>query len=382
MAPKNQPAAGQPRSPNERITELDGLRGLLAWTVVISHILFVSGCFNQIVRRVAIFQDLAESAVDVFMLLSGFAITHVLWHRPPVSRYFLRRTLRIAPAYYVALLAGIFLNSLLADNLHRLPAAAVAPSYLQICAIGSERLSLDAPLHFLFLHGVIPAATLPALPYTLLGVAWSLSLEVQFYLIAPAVFAVCRRWRAAWVTLLILVAVPTLYAGKIMSVFSNAFLPAKAAFFVVGGLSFFAVTRPGPPWRAGLWSLLPCLALAFLWWRGTGRVNEALLAPIVWCLVIVAVRFDRFSWLRAWFNSRPLQLLGRISYSTYLFHAPVIILLQAAIWRWVNPSSTSNLLLWTAATAVPATFFVSWISWRGIERPFQRLGRRRRGSAS
>lgn len=382
MALKNQPAVNGPRSPQERITELDGLRGVLAWTVVVSHILFATGCFALVVRRIPLFQDLAESAVDVFMILSGFAITHVLLMRPTVSGYFVRRALRIVPAYYVALLAGILLNGLLADNLRRLPAEAVAPFYIRICEIGSARMWLDAPLHFLFLHGVIPAASLPALPYTLLGVAWSLSLEAQFYLIAPAIFALCRRWPAALATLIILVAITTLYAGKAITVFSNAFLPTKAAFFLVGGLSFFAIRRPGPQWRAWLLALLPCIALAFLSWGGTGRVNEALLAPAIWCVVIVGIRFDRLNWLRAWFNSRPLQLLGRISYSTYLFHAPVIILLQAAIWRWVNPPSTSSLFLWTAVTAVPATFFVSWISWRGIELPFQRLGRGHREFAS
>jgi peptidoglycan/LPS O-acetylase OafA/YrhL len=378
VAPNIQPAVAHPRSPRERITELDGLRGVLAWTVVLSHILFVSGVFPEIVRRVPPFQDLAESAVDVFMLLSGFAITHVLMLRPPVSRYFVRRALRIVPAYYVALLAGIFLSGLLADNLGRLPAGAIAPGYLQICAIGGERLWLDAPLHFLFLHGAFPAATLPALPYTLLGVAWSLSLEVQFYLIAPALFAFCRRGWPARAALIILVASGTLFAGKIIDVFSNAFFPAKAAYFLVGGLSFFAVTRPAQPWRAWLAVLAPSFILALLWWRGTGRLNEALLAPIVWCAVLVAVRFDHFRLLRAGLNSRPLQLLGRISYSTYLFHAPVIILLQAAIWRWVNPPSSSSLLLWTATAAIPCTFFISWMCWRGIELPFQRLGRARR----
>lgn len=370
-----------PRPPQDRITELDGLRGVLAWTVVLSHILFVSGWFVPLVRRVPIVADLGESAVDVFMLLSGFAITHVLWLQPPLASYFRRRYFRIVPAYYLALCLGILLNATLADNLRRLPPGTVAFSYIQICEIGGGRLWLDAPLHFLFLHGVFPAVWLPALPYTLLGVAWSLSLEAQFYLVAPAIFALCRRWRAAIVALIVLVAITTLFAGGITSFFSNAFLPAKAGFFLVGGLSFFAVTQPGPPWRAWLMSLVPPTALAFLWWRGTGRFNEALLSPLVWGVVVVGVRFRRFDLLRAFLNCRPLQLLGRISYSTYLFHAPVVTLLQAAIWRWMNPSSPDLLLLWSAATSIPAVFFVSLLSWRIIERPFQRLGRSARKRA-
>ncbi len=361
--------------PNERITEFDGLRGFLAWTVVFSHLLIVSGCFPEVVRRVPIIHDFGESAVDVFMLLSGFAITHVLMLGPRTSHYFARRALRIVPAYYVALFAGIVLNGQLAENMRHLPADTIAPVYFQICAIGNERLALDAPLHFLFLHGVFTAAILPALPYTLLGVGWSLSLEAQFYLVAPAIVAWCRRTRVALITIIVVVTMITLCAGKIIGVFSNAFLPAKAAFFLVGGLSFFAVTQPGPKWKAWLLSLAPPFILSLLWLEGTGRRNEALLAPIVWAVVVVAVRFGRFGWLRASFNSGPFQLLGRISYSTYLFHSPVIILLQAAIWRWINPPSTSQLFFWTTGASIPAVFLVSWLSWCLIERPFQRLGR-------
>lgn len=359
-----------------RIPELDGLRGVLAWTVVAAHILLVSGWYDPLTRRFAILGDVPESAVDVFMLLSGFAITHVLMLRPKTGSYFVRRACRIVPAYYVALLVGILLNGVLMDNLRRLPPGTIDVSYIRICELGSDRLWLDAPLHFLFLHGLVPTSLLPAVPYTLLGVAWSLSLEFQFYVIAPAIFAFCRRWRGALVCLIVGIAIGTFYAGKIMAIFSNAFLPAKAAFFLVGGLSYFAVEQAGSRRRAWLLCVLPNIALGFLWWLGTGRIYEAILPPVIWSAVIAAVRFNHFGILRTVLNSRPLQSLGRISYSTYLFHAPVIFLLQAAIWRWVSPSSTSSLLIWTAAAGIPAVFFVSWISWRTIERPFQRLGRR------
>ena len=111
------------------------------------------------------------------------------------------------------------------------PPDTISPGYIQICTIGADRLWLDAPLHFLFLHGLVPVSLLPGIPYTLLGVAWSLSLEFQFYAVAPAIFALCRRWLAALVTLLVGVVIATLCAGKIITVFSSAFLPAKAAFF-------------------------------------------------------------------------------------------------------------------------------------------------------
>lgn len=359
-----------------RVTELDGLRGVLAWTVVASHILLVSGWYDPLVRRFPIIGDVPESAVDVFMILSGFAITHVLMMRPRLDTYFVRRACRIVPAYYIALLLGILLNNVAADNLRRLPPGTIGAGYVPIFEIGSARMWLDAPLHFLFLHGLVPTALLPALPYTLLGVAWSLSLEFQFYLIAPAIITLCRRWRWILGVLILAVLTTTLCAGRMMAVFSNAFLPPKALFFLVGALSLFAIERRGSRIRGWILCLSLNTALCLFWWLGTGRFYEAILGPFIWAVVIIAVRFDCLGFLRAFLNSRLLQLLGRISYSTYLFHAPVIFLLQAMIWRWLNPSATQSLLCWTAFIGIPAIFVVSWISWQGIERPFQRLGRR------
>jgi peptidoglycan/LPS O-acetylase OafA/YrhL len=367
---------GASRGAEARVTDLDGLRGVLAWTVVASHILLVSGWYDPLVRRFPIIGDVPESAVDVFMILSGFAITHVLMMHPRLDTYFVRRACRIVPAYYVALLLGILFNGMAADNLRRLPPGTIGAGYVPILEIGSARMWLDAPLHLLFLHGLIPTTMLPALPYTLLGVAWSLSLEFQFYLVAPALIAFCRRWHWALAILIVAILTTTLYAGRMMTVFSNAFLPAKAVFFLVGSLSFFVIESRGSRGRAWILCLSLNTALCLFWWLGAGRLYEAILVPLVWGVVIVAIRFKCLGPLRGILNSRLLQLLGRISYSTYLFHAPVIFLLQAAIWRWLNPSSTWSLLVWTSTIGIPAIFLVSWISWRQIERPFQRLGRR------
>ena len=52
------------------------------------------------------------------------------------------------------------------------------------------------------------------------------------------------------------------------------------------------------------------------------------------------------------------------------------VVLGSLAFAAVGPLAAETLLFWTAAIGIPAIFFVSWISWRQIERPFQRLGRR------
>src|SRR6266403_5446415 len=115
-----------PSETTRRFRELDGLRGVLAWIVVASHILVCVGWIGPIVGGDYFLSQVAAAAVDVFIILSGFAITRLLivTHESG-GRYVWRRICRIFPAYWAALLAGIALNAWVADNLRQLPRSAV-----------------------------------------------------------------------------------------------------------------------------------------------------------------------------------------------------------------------------------------------------------------
>jgi peptidoglycan/LPS O-acetylase OafA/YrhL len=359
-----------------RIPELDGLRGILAWTVVWTHILICCGWFGPDLGGASVLAELAGSAVDVFMLLSGFAITRLLLvERASWSRYLWGRFCRIVPAYWVALAAGIALNGWLGANLRHLLPAPQAQTFIAVADLGASRPWTDGILHFLLLHGLAPRALLPGEPYTFLGVAWSLSLEWQFYCLAPVAVMVATRMRWGFAILAMLAGAGALFCESIMSVFSNAFLPAKSAFFLVGALGYVQVMQNKRNDRAALWLAGSCGLLAILWRIGSHTPIEWFLPIAVWAFVLAAVRFCRFESFRSFLNSRPLQYLGRVSYSTYLFHGPVITVVQAAIWRWIRPASQTQLFWTTVVPAILGTLIVSELSWRFVERPFQRLGR-------
>ncbi|MFL6583235.1 MAG: acyltransferase family protein [Chthoniobacterales bacterium] len=368
------------RNHSGRIPELEGLRGVLAWTVVAFHIVICSGWFGPTLGGSNLFSDVAEGAVDAFILLSGFAITRlVLVERETYRRYIWRRVCRIYPAYWVALAIAISLNGLLAENLrHFLPAPA-AQAYVQICEIGALRAQIDVPLHVFLLHGLAPFSWLPAAPYTFLGVAWSLSLEEQFYFLAPAVISFATRARVTAIALGVICLTTALCARPIITTFSNAFLPAKAIFFFVGGLSFVVLRNEQPRNRATLGIAALCLILFCFWFAGTRRLVEAVLPAAIWALVMTSIASARFGVVSRSLRSLPLQYLGRSSYSTYLFHAPVITAIQAVIWRVANPATHLTLFVLTAPLSIVMTLLVSYLSWRFIERPFQRLGYARFG---
>ena len=382
MLKSNEAPALTPRpSGTPRIAELEGLRGILAWAVVAIHLLLCNGVFETLTRRYPWAIELELSVIDLFMLLSGFVIMRLLsTAREPYGQFIWRRGCRILPAYWVALLCGILLNGVLADNLRRLPGESDVGFYIGICELGAQRLWVDGPLHFFMLHGVIPASVLPAAAYTVLGVGWTLSLEWQFYCIAPIVLTRLRN-RAVLAVVVLACAVATFFSEQIVATFSYAFLPARAGFFLVGAMSYVACEandRRSWTW----WLVLPCAGLSLLLLAGTGRTVEATLPLLVWIIVIAAAEFGMLKPLRTFLNSRPLQAAGRWSYSTYLFHVPVIALVQAAIWRWVRPDGLLDLSIWTTASTIPAIVLVSVASWRWIEAPFQRLGRSTRPAAA
>ncbi len=359
------------------IPELEGLRAVLAWTVVATHLLICSGWFGPMFFRGRLLNQLSEAAVDVFILISGFAITRLLVvEAESYPIYLARRALRLFPAYWVALACGILLNGWLAANFRHLPPSPEADAYALICEIGAARPWVDGILHFFLLQGLPPTSVLPAEPYTFLGVAWSLSLEWQFYCVAPFALWWARRNKIGGFILALLAGCGALFSPKLMGEFSNAFLPVKAAFFFVGGLSYVAVVENEYPRRALRWLFVSTLLLLLVWLIGTGKVIEALLPAIVWFLVLAAVRLHWLGLIRAGLRLRPMQFLGRVSYSTYLFHVPVIIVIQTVLWHWAPPANPRQLLFYTAMSAVPATLLVSWLAWWLVERPPQRWGKR------
>jgi len=162
---------------NDRISGLDGLRALAALAVFGVH-------YNQIVRvdyrlgPFSIYTLLANGnhGVSLFFSLSGFLLSLAYWQAlanqrsfPNVWTFFLRRTVRILPAYYVALTVLIFLG-----NLWRIPGARV-----------------DIILHYTFLFNYTEFSIFSINPPF-----WTLAVETQFYLLLPFIFLFIRKFSA------------------------------------------------------------------------------------------------------------------------------------------------------------------------------------------
>ncbi|GAB2462687.1 acyltransferase family protein [Jatrophihabitans fulvus] len=306
-------------------TDVQALRALAVGLVVVYHLSpgRLSGGFV---------------GVDVFFVISGFLITAHLLRKPPrgprdLLTFWSRRIRRLLPASLLVLLATLVATRVVApDGLWRDTATQVRSAALYVINWTLAGQQVD------YLH--------PASPPTPVQHFWSLSVEEQFYLGWPILLAVlCAlavRFRALVLAGIVLVVAGS-FAWSIRLTDSD---PTTAYFATTtriwelgigGALAAWVArgSRPRLPERAGrvvrvvaCWAGLAVVAgvaltytdaTPFPSWRAALPVGGAAL------VIAAAAPRGRFS-PAAPMALRPVQYLGDISYSVYLWHWPLIIL--------------------------------------------------------
>ncbi len=173
--------------------------------------------------------------------------------------------------------------------------------------------------HATLLHGVVPDAVLPSTDYAFIGQAWSISLEWQFYLLAPLFYKWISEKKIARVALLsfTLIALGYLYPGGV------AFLPKSAYLFFAGIASYYGyrfvarqktLLASSAAWVA---ALPPTFAL--LWTHSVPLMMFSLVYSLVLASVLLPGNRILSTVLR-FFECAPLLYLGRLSYCIYLTH--------------------------------------------------------------
>jgi peptidoglycan/LPS O-acetylase OafA/YrhL len=330
--------------------DIDGLRGIAIALVCLFHadVVPFSGGFV---------------GVDVFFVISGFVITGVLLRdlerdRLSLKSFFIRRIRRLAPALAVVLLVSAAAFSVL-----------YPPSYLRDfgASLASQSLFVSN-IYFWRTTGYfgIPPEAKPLLH------TWSLSIEEQFYLIYATTFVVIarlRRKRLLWLlaaafcaSLALSIAetipepnasfflLPTraweLLAGALVAVWLDARSRAIAVSAAVGNV-------------AAACGLIAIAASAVLYSTATAFPYFYAALPVAGASAVAWA--DRPSLAASLLASPPLVLLGKISYSLYLWHWVAIALL-----RWMTLGAPSGIAkAFTVLACVPIAF----LSWRFVESP-------------
>ena len=373
------------------LPDLESLRGIAIGLVLIGHVIAAVnlGEVRGWVSVPAALFIAGHTGVTLFFVLSGYLVSRpflTAGRAASIGQYFAKRAMRILPLYVpTVLLTTVFVAQRWSDLWRAVP-------------------------HLLFLPPGCPLAP-PLLtntqpPLGLSGQWWSLSTEVQFYLVLPVIawLLSSRRSRLASAALAIgwLVAYVALLRGDFQLGIAAQFgallsLLTRAPAFAAGAALAWVELRYGGPLRDALakrpWlraggSDLALIAIVlglglllravvhdgYAYWElrcNPWHVAEATL----WCSLMALLRFAPLR-LRPLLVNAPLGTLGRISYSLYLIHLPVI-------WALLTRGTSSYLLgrgptgqLTLAVVMVIVSLGIALVTYRLVESPAQNWKRR------
>lgn len=353
-----------------RVKALDGLRGIAILLVLVCHLLDLqpaSGWPNQFSKSLWI-------GVDLFFVLSGFLITSILIRtRDDVHRarnFYIRRVLRIFPAYYFVVLATVvFVWQLHPNKAVVADTTGMLPAFFLFGQNMVSAISPDRPL----LRELIPL--------------WSLAVEEQFYLLWPWLVWRCRPQALPGLCLGLLVTALVCKFGMVMAgvkadaiyllTFSRMDTLAVGAFLAAWQASG---KRALPMWTKALPVLAAMGLLAlFAIHHGLRMYRGALVVA----LATTATPFLFGGWLQAslkpgywqrFLCNRALVFFGTYSYGLYLVH----FIADAGVQKWLRP----GLSLWldgnilsaaVAAVSTVCAIGLALVLHRCVEAPALRL---------
>jgi peptidoglycan/LPS O-acetylase OafA/YrhL len=308
--------------------------------------------------------------VDVFFVLSGFLITELLVReaensgRVSLLNFYARRAKRLLPAASLVLGAVTLLSSIWAIETERqlfaldVAAAALYAVNWRFAARAVDYLAEDTGrspvLHF-----------------------WSLAVEEQFYFLWPLLIVgslvVARRLKLsakrALIPAILCLVVPSFAWSLYYSERTEAFFVSTTRFWElgVGAATALVASRFAPTQQrasasmAGLGVLMILTAAIGIRPGGVAWPGYAALLPTCGtALTLVAGAHCRDSWTGRVLATRPLQFLGAISYSVYLWHWPFLVVGQ----DWLGHKGPMFGTLLTLFSFLPA-----YLSHRFIEKP-------------
>ena len=359
--------------PQRYIRELDGVRALAIWMVLLAHLLFgeaVHGTVSRILpKALNLFGEHLGRGVDLFFVLSGFLITRILLNSKMCNGYFstfyFRRALRILPLYLLVIIVSAFAYGASFRN------------YYWLALFFSANLA--PALHVNHPNGM--------------GPMWSLAVEEQFYLLWPLIVYLTSRRTLAIVAIALVLLEPVFRFVSITHAQSPD-LPVttwcRSDGLALGSLLALWVTSPRAnltaSTRLALAFVLSCVAILIIGIPfGIAKSGDSASIALrvtqfnllFGAIVLVAVAYAGNPWASP-LRSRFARVSADYSFCLYLIHVPLIDAFNFFTPRlgpsFANTDSPTIVLLRTAFV-LPAAFAIAALSRHFLELPFLRMKR-------
>ena len=376
---------------------LNGLRILLALWVAVGHFYYYIGAdkvFPLPILGKVLHHN--SSAVSGFMIITGFLMTfhYTLRERKELPekretfiKFWLRRFFRLYPIYFIAIMVAFFLLPVTRDFAHANVTffTGETPHFKWTYDPALSPGFKDLFLHLTFLHGFFPVINA-----SILGPAWSLSPEVQFYVIFPLLYLLffySKRSNFLKLPLIVLIA-GALYILS-YKLFGDASLVRKARivdlglptlvtyqliYFVTGMIMAKALIN-----KAGYFHLFFCSFICIC--LKVDIFTIGILAAILVFMFSEELKDNMPGWayrILIFFK----QLLGgkagtmgaNLSYSLYLIHS---FTLQIILFYATKlPAGKPVIVLIAFVAFLTINLLLSYVLYRWVEEPFIAIGKR------
>ncbi|WP_395332344.1 acyltransferase [Novosphingobium sp. BL-8H] len=337
-------------------TVIQALRGIACLWVLLFHAAEGGHLKSLAPLSPFLFAD-GHLGVAIFFTLSGFVIAHSLIGRSPADipiangadfgRFLVRRSIRLAPAYWVSIALAIAFagfSAMVRHQPHLMPTAG------QIAA------------HVFYLQDLLKIAPIN-LAY------WTLAYEIQFYVFLALMLLIRAKWTRAgwplapWPALAMWALALASALGQFGQDWSGVFVQHWGVFYL-GVLARRAVDSEV--------ARLACLILGAVLLATPGFDRTAALTAILLYLAM------RSGWAQGGLNWRWLQFLGAISYSLYLVHNPLTGAAAFVGHRLFGDGPAADLICLVLILAV--CIGGATLLWAAVERPSHWLSRRIRAN--
>lgn len=343
---------------NTNIPELDGVRGLAIILVICFH------CFRF---------PLGWIGVDLFFVLSGFLITGILLdskeHKYYFRNFWLRRTLRIFPLYYLVLCLVLLPKLLFKfDTIGE-------PSFSYWAYVQNWKFTLDA--------------NFPTGKGTL-NHFWSLAIEEQFYFIFPVIIRYARpKFLLGWILAFIITAI----GARCFFYFNNnigyyVFTFSRIDSLAIGALLAYLVRTNHDLIKKYVYSVFFFSLFVIVLIISTGFLHNSnqyfatfgytVIALFFASILVFCISSFEHNYIKLFFNNRVLKMVGKIAYGLYVYHFILYILLKPLIERSINNVVHNSIFSKVSVSLiiVSITFLLSYWSYLFYERRFLLLKNR------
>lgn len=354
----------------KRIKELDGIRGIAIFLVLIWHYI-VCQVSNKIVDTPAgyllNFLKLTWSGVDLFFVLSGFLIVGILLDTKRSGSYFstfyFRRVLRILPLYILLLILFIFLGNYISNDW-----------------LFKQSLPMWSYFTFtqnFFMHG-------NGFGPNWLGITWSLAIEEQFYLILPLLVWKLPR-RHLFFLFLCLICLAPIFRLIFNNFGAYVFPFARADSILMGGLLSIIYRTPNIK-KVLINNYGYLVGLFFVFLFGTGvltldhnEIGDAFShfwLAILYTLFILVCILQPSRLVDIFISNYIFVWLGLRSYGIYLFHQPVSGLVHQYLNDKPSPGFSSLQEFFATVISFLVTLVLAELSFRFFESFFLAYGKK------